>query len=91
MATNPSVPRAKAIARAPLSHQFVIAVPATTLRKPTMVLIEGSRCSQTHSPMTAVSREVAQVTGCVHPLASDGGPIELPPGQSKAKLERMDG
>src|SRR5690348_9245007 len=91
MATNPLFPREKAIALAPLSHQWLMSVPATTRRKRTMFLIAGSRCSHTHSPSTAVSRLDAQVTFTVQPLASEGGPIEFSSGQSNAKLERIEG
>src|SRR5947207_12673214 len=84
IATNPLVPREKAIALAPLSHQWFTSAPATRWRKLTIFKIEGSRCSQTHVPVVAVSRLDAQDTAVVQPLASDGGPIALPDGQSNA-------
>ena len=54
-ATNPLSPRENAIALAPLSHQPVCGVPATTRRNPIMLRMEGSRCSQTHWPLVTVS------------------------------------
>src|SRR2546422_1471246 len=84
IATKPLSPRENAIALAPLSHQWLMSVPATTWRKLTMLRIERSRCSQTHCPIVAVSRLDAHVTFTVHPFASDGGPIEFPAGQSNA-------
>src|SRR5258707_4095106 len=77
IATKPLAPRENAIAFAPLSHQWLMSVPATTWRKPTMFRIDGSRCSHTHWPTVAVSRLAAQLTAVVQPFASDGGPIEL--------------
>src|SRR5262245_29346239 len=91
IATNPFVPRENAIAFAPLSHQWLTSVPATTLRNRTMFRIDGSRCSHTHSPSTAVSRLDVQVTLLVLPFESDGGPIEFSPGHAKAKRDRIDG
>src|SRR5712691_2837153 len=82
IATNPLVPRENAIAFAPLSHQWLMSLPATTWRKLTIFEIEGSRCSQTHWPAPAVSRLEAQVTGSVQPYGSDGGPSEFCDGQS---------
>ena len=82
MATKPLLPREKARALAPLSHQWLMSVPATTRRKLTMFRRNGSRCSHTHWPIVAVSRLGAQVTSLVQPSASDGGPIEFPAGQS---------
>src|SRR5712691_13485200 len=84
MATKPLSPREKAIALAPVSHQWLMSVPATTRRKLTMFRMAGSRCSHTHSPIIAVSRLDAHVTALVQPLASDGGPIALPAGQVNA-------
>ena len=81
MATNPLLPRENAIALAPLSHQWFTSVPATTWRKLTIFKIEGSRCSQTHWPIPAVSRLEAQTTGVVQPVASEGGPSEFCAGQ----------
>src|SRR5258706_7376884 len=90
IATNPLVPRENAIAFAPLSHQWLMSVPATTWRKPTMFRIDGSRCSHTHWPTVAVSRLAAQLTAVVQPLASDGRPIELPPRQMHAQLDTIE-
>src|ERR1051325_6108371 len=91
IATNPLSPREKAIALAPSSHQWFWSVPATTRRKLTMFRTYGSRCSHTHFPISAVSRLEEQVTGRVHPSASEGGPIEFPPGQLNAYVERIGG
>src|SRR5216110_1906660 len=82
IATKPLSPRENAIALAPLSHQWLISLPATTCRKRTMFLMDGSRCSQTHWPALAVSRLVAHVTGNVQPAASEGGPSEFCDGQA---------
>src|SRR5512133_1812971 len=78
MATKPLLPREKAIAFAPSSHQWLTSVPATRRRKPTMATMYGSRCSHTHWPIVAVSRLAAQITLLVLPLASDGGPMSRP-------------
>src|SRR5439155_26188465 len=75
IATKPWAPREKAIALAPLSHQLLIFVPATTCRKLTICRIDGSRCSHTQCPIVAVSRLAAQVTAVVQPFASEGGPM----------------
>src|ERR1051326_5280138 len=84
IATNPLSPREKAMAVGASSHQWFWAVPATTRRKLTMFRRYGSRCSHTHLPISAVSRLEEQVTGRVQPSASEGGPIEFPPGQLNA-------
>src|SRR5258708_11542727 len=84
IATNPLVPREKAMAFAPLSHQWLMSVPATTWRKPTMFRIDGSRCSHTHWPTVAVSRLAAQLTAVGQPFPSDGRPISLPDGPLNA-------
>src|SRR5207249_1114857 len=84
MATKPLSPRENAIALVPSSHQWLTSVPATTRRKPTMFRIYGSRCSQTHCPIVAVSRLEAQVTLLVLPAASEGGPVEFPAGHANA-------
>src|SRR2546421_9756717 len=81
LATKPLSPRESAIAFAPLSHQWLMSLPATTWRKLTIFRIDGSRCSQTHWPPAAVSRLDAQVTAVVQPFASDGGPSEFSEGQ----------
>src|SRR5712691_5694856 len=91
IATKPLSPRENAIAFAPLSHQWLISLPATMWRKLTIFRIEGSRCSQTHWPAAAVSRLEAQVTAVVQPFGSDGGPSEFSEGQWNTKLERIDG
>src|SRR5258705_6873162 len=81
IATNPLLPRENAIALAPLSHQWFTSVPATTWRKLTIFRIDGSRCSQTHSPPPAVSRLDAQETAGGQPFAAQGGPSEFCAGQ----------
>src|SRR5258705_11473022 len=91
MATKPLSPRVNAIALAPSSHQWFTSVPATTLRKATMLRIDGSRCSHTHWPIVAVSRLEAQVTAVVQPLASDGGPMEFPAGAAKPEVQGIRG
>src|SRR2546422_2556613 len=84
MATKPLVPREKAMALAPSSHQWLTSVPATSFRKATIPRMDGSRCSHTHTPIVAASRLDAHVTSLVLPPASDGGPIMFPAGQANA-------
>src|SRR2546426_2497384 len=80
IATKPLSPRENAMEFAPLSHQWLMSLPATMWRKLTIFRIEGSRCSQTQ-PTLAVSRLDAHVTAVVQPFASDGGPSEFSEGQ----------
>src|SRR5688500_2811403 len=78
IATNPLSPRENAIACWPLLHQRLTSLPATKRRKPTMRAIEGSRCSQPHWPIVAVSRLEAQLTALVSLATFDGGPASSP-------------
>src|SRR2546422_5801291 len=90
IATKPLSPRENAIAFAPLSHQWLMSLPATMWRKLTIFKIDGSRCSQTHWPAAAVSRLDAQVTAVVQPFPPDGGPRDVSQGPLNTQLERSD-
>ncbi len=71
-------PRAKAMAFAPLSHQWLIGCPPRRGGSATMLRIAGSRCSQTHWPNVAVSRLAAQVRARVFPLRVRRRPHGVP-------------